>query len=124
MSSAATTLPDLERQRLRALVTADIETAGPLHSENYQLVTPNGSDLSKRDYLGAIGSGQLRYRVFEAVSDIAVLGDGPIAVLRYQARISFDDRPGILCWHTDCYRHDGGRWQVVWSQATRIIEHG
>ncbi len=122
MSSAATMLPDIERQRLRALVTADIATAEPLHAENYQLVTPNGSDMTKEDYLGAIGSGQLRYRVFEAVSDIAVLGDAPVAVLRYQARISFDDRPGMLCWHTDCYRQHDGRWQVVWSQATRIIE--
>ncbi len=122
MSSAATVLPDLERRRLRALLTADIETAEPLHAENYRLVTPNGSDMTKDDYLGAIGSGQLRYRVFEAVSDIAVLGDAPVAVLRYQARISFDDRPGMLCWHTDCYRQHEGRWQVVWSQATRIIE--
>ena len=122
MSSAATMLPDIERQRLRALVSADIATAEPLHDENYQLVTPNGSDMTKEDYLGAIGSGQLRYRVFEAVSDIAVLGDAPVAVLRYQARISFDDRPGMLCWHTDCYRQRDGRWQVVWSQATRIIE--
>jgi hypothetical protein len=122
MSSAATMLPEIERQRLRALLTADIETAEPLHAENYQLVTPNGSDMTKDDYLGAIGSGRLRYRVFEAVSDIAVLGDAPVAVLRYQARISFDDRPGMLCWHTDCYRRQDGRWQVVWSQATRIIE--
>jgi hypothetical protein len=125
MSSAAMVLAALERTRLRALVDADIETAGPLHAEDYQLVTPNGSDLSKDDYLGLIGSGELRYRVFEAASDITVLGgggDGAVAVLRYQARISFDDRPGLLCWHTDCYRRRDGRWQVVWSQATRIIE--
>ena len=138
MSSAAWVLPDLERTRLRALVAADIETAEPLHAEDYQLITPNGSDLTKDDYLGAIRSGELRYRVFEAASDITVLGDRDgdgngagdgdgdgdraVAVLRYQARISFDDRPGLLCWHTDCYRRRGGRWQVVWSQATRIIE--
>jgi len=122
MSSATTVLPDLELARLRALVAADIGTAAPMHAEEYQLITPNGSELTKEDYLGAIGSGQLRYRVFEAASDIAVLGDAPIAVLRYQARISFDDRPGQLCWHTDCYRQRDGRWQVVWSQATRMTE--
>ncbi len=122
MSSATTVLPDLELARLRALVAADIGTAAPMHAEDYQLITPNGSEMTKEDYLGAIGSGQLRYRVFEAASDIAVLGDAPIAVLRYQARISFDDRPGLLCWHTDCYRQRDGRWQVVWSQATRMTE--
>lgn len=120
MSSAD--LPDLERRRLLALLGGDIEAAAPLHADDYQLVTPNGSDMSKDDYLGAIGSGELRYRVFEAVSDIAVLGEGPVAVVRYRARISFDDRPGLLCWHTDCYQQRQGRWQVVWSQATRIID--
>ncbi|MGN6793983.1 MAG: nuclear transport factor 2 family protein [Streptosporangiaceae bacterium] len=120
MSSAD--LPDLERRRLLALLGGDIEAAAPLHADDYQLVTPNGSDMSKDDYLGAIGSGELRYRVFEAVSDIAVLGEGPVAVVRYRARISFDDRPGLLCWHTDCYQQRQERWQVVWSRATRIID--
>jgi hypothetical protein len=93
-----------------------------MHAEDYQLVTPNGSEMTKDDYLGAIASGQLRYRVFEPVSDIVVLGDGPVAVVRYQARISFDDRAGLRCWHTDCYRLRDERWQVVWSQATQILD--
>src|SRR5215475_3197293 len=120
MSSAD--LPDLERRRLRALLAADIKTAGPMHADDYQLVTPNGSEMTKDDYLGAIATGRLRYRVFEPVSDIAVLGDGPVAVVRYQARISFDDRAGLLCWHTDCYQMRDGGWQVVWSQATQILD--
>jgi hypothetical protein len=115
-------LPDLERKRLRALLAADIKTAAPMHADDYKLVTPNGSEMTKDDYLGAIASGQLRYRVFEPVSDIAVLGDEPVAVLRYQARISFDDRAGLRCWHTDCYRLRDERWQVVWSQATQILD--
>lgn len=120
MNSAAKDLPELERRRLRALAGADIEAAAPLHAEEYQLITPNGSEMSKDDYLGAIAAGQLRYQTFEPVSDIAVLGDAPVAVVRYQARISFDDGPGMLCWHTDCYRLRDGGWQAVWSQATRI----
>jgi hypothetical protein len=120
MSSAAQLLPDIERLRLRALAEGNTDTAAPLHADDYQLITPNGSPMSKGDYLGSIGSGRLRYRVFEPVSDIAVLGEAPVAVLRYQARISFDDGPGFICWHTDCYRLRDGRWQVVWSQATAI----
>jgi Domain of unknown function (DUF4440) len=121
MSSVARLLPDIERLRLRALAEGDTDTASPLHADDYQLITPNGSEMTKADYLGAIRSGRLRYRAFEAVSDMAVLGDFPVAVLRYRARISFDDGPGFTCWHTDCYRHQDGRWQVVWSQATQII---
>jgi hypothetical protein len=121
MSSAATLLPDIERRRLRALAEGDTAAAAPLHADDYQLITPNGSALTKHDYLGAVQSGRLPYRVFEPVSDIAVLGDAPIAVLRYQARISFDEGPGFTCWHTDCYRLRDDRWQVVWSQACQII---
>ncbi len=121
MSTAAKALPDLERLRLRALADGDTDTAAPLHADDYQLITPNGSPMTKDDYLGDVRSGRLPYHVFEPVSDIAVLGEAPLAVLRYQARISFDDGPGFTCWHTDCYRLRDGRWQVVWSQATRII---
>jgi hypothetical protein len=120
MSCAATSLPEIERSRLRALVRADVDAAGPLHADDYQLITPNGSEMTKTDYLCSIAAGHLRYQVFEPASDIAVLGDGPVAVLRYQARISFDDGPGFTCWHTDCYELREGRWLAVWSQATEI----
>jgi hypothetical protein len=120
MNSAATLLPGIERRRLRALASADTATAAPLHAEDYWLITPNGSQMTKDDYLGAIASGQLRYQVFEPVSDMAVLGDASVVVLRYRARISFDDGPGITCWHTDCYQLRDQTWQVVWSQATAI----
>jgi uncharacterized protein DUF4440 len=113
-------LPDLERRRLRALVSADMATAGPLHAEEYWLITPAGSGLTKDGYLEAVASGELGYRVFEPVSEITVLAGADLAVLRYQARISFDDSPGFVCWHTDCYRLRDGTWQVVWSQATAI----
>jgi phage baseplate assembly protein W len=120
MTARAQTLEEIERRRLRALADADVEAAGPLHAPDYQLITPNGSELTRDDYLGDIGAGRLRYTAFEPASPIRVLGEGPVAVLRYQARISFDDSPGMICWHTDCYRRQDARWQVVWSQATRI----
>jgi Domain of unknown function (DUF4440) len=116
MGSAAMLLPDIERRRLRALAEGDTDTAAPLHADEYQLITPNGSELTKDDYLGDVRSGRLPYRVFEPITDIAVLGDASLAVLRYRARISFDEGPGFTVWHTDCYRLRDDRWQVVWSQ--------
>ena len=113
-------LPGLERRRLRALVSADIAAAAPLHAEDYQLITPSGAQLTKDGYLGAVASGELGYQAFEPVSELTVLAGADLAVLRYQARISFDDGPGFVCWHTDCYRLRDGTWQVVWSQATAI----
>jgi hypothetical protein len=113
----------LERSRLRALVTPDIETARALHADDYELITPGAARLSGDGYLGAIAAGTVDYRVFEPASEIAVrIFDGGAAV-RYQARIDgrFSGRRDFgLFWHTDIYERRGGRWQAVWSQATRI----
>ncbi|MEV0806955.1 hypothetical protein [Micromonospora sp. NPDC050200] len=74
-----------------------------------------------------VGSGDgIHYRRFEAVSDIDVMVDGNLAVLRYPSLIDIAVRgqeAGLLeCWHLDCYRRerDGGLWRVRWSQATSI----
>ena len=137
MGLDAAALRDIERQRLRALVQADMDTAAALHADDYQLITPRGYAMSMQEYLDRIASGRLRYRVFEPVSDIAVRGSGEVALLRYQVRISVaedDDENGdengdagdslvhaaMTCWHTDCYECRNGRWQAVWSQATVI----
>jgi hypothetical protein len=77
-------------------------------------------DRSQSAQLAAIPSGSLRHQAFEAVSEMALLGGAAVAVLRYKARISFDNGPGFTCWHADCYRLQDAVWQVVWSQATAI----
>ena len=64
----AAVMRDTERERLRSLVHADMETAGALHADDYQLITPRGYAMSKQEYLSRIASGGLRYRVFEPVS--------------------------------------------------------
>jgi hypothetical protein len=114
---------ELERRRLRSLVEADLEVARSLHAEDYQLVTPGGATLTRDEYLGAVASGELRYDVFEADSEVAVkvLGDG--AAVRYVARIVIDFPGGHdddRFWHTDLYARRGAGWQVVWSHATQI----
>jgi hypothetical protein len=112
-----------ERERLRALVAVDTATAGPLHAADYQLVTPGGSALTKSDYLGALEQGQMRYLEFEPVSPIEVRGGADSAILRYRVHIRVQEGPetaDLVAWHTDYYERRDGRWQAVWSQATRI----
>jgi hypothetical protein len=46
MNSAGAIVTDLERQRLRPLVRADTLTFGPLHADEYWLITPNGSEMT------------------------------------------------------------------------------
>jgi hypothetical protein len=117
---------ELERSRLRSLVEVDLATARQLHAPEYQLITPSGRALSGEEYLGDIESGALDYAVFEPASDIAVVQFGDAAAVRYEARIEVhfagagSDRGRF--WHTDLYALRDGRWQAVWSQATRIRE--
>jgi ketosteroid isomerase-like protein len=113
-----------ERERLRALVDADAEATARLHADDFQLITPDGVPLSKADYLGALASGAIAYRVFEPTSELAVLLSGDLAAIRYQCRIeivAFGTEYVDRGWHTDVYAWRDGRWQAVLSQMTRII---
>ena len=61
--------------------------------------------------------------MFEPATEIRVRRNGPVAVLRYQAKIEMEMADGVdrdLFWHTDVYELRDGRWQAVRSQATRI----
>ncbi len=112
-----------ERKRLRALVEADMATAGALHADDFQLINPGGGALSKEQYLGGIASGDIHYHLWEPES-IAVRVQGQMAILRYQAQLEISVNgqraPLRRYWHTDSYELRDGRWQVVWSQATEI----
>jgi hypothetical protein len=110
-----------ERERLRALVTGNVERAGQLHTEDFQLINPLGGALSKEQYLGAVSSGQIHYLYWEPES-IAVRLYGDVAVIRYQSQIEIvvpgHHIPRQRYWHTDLYERHGTQWQVVWSHAT------
>jgi hypothetical protein len=112
-----------ERERLSALVDADMDVAWRLHAEGFQLVTPGGATYSREEYLGDIASGDVDYLVWEPTSEIEVRVYGDGAVIRYRAHIEIvfgDNKDVANTWHTDSYEKRGGQWQVVWSQATRI----
>jgi hypothetical protein len=116
-------LEQLERARLRALVDGDIATATRFHADAYELITPGGARVSKDDYLGPIADGSFRYSRFEPVSEVRVRIHDGTAILRYRVAIdvawSGGDDHGEF-WHTDYWERRDGRWQAVWSQATRI----
>src|SRR5687767_10591357 len=102
-----------ERERLRALVAADLTVADQLHAADFQLVNPSGGVLTKEQYLGGIASGYLNYRVWEPDSEIAVRLHGQCAVIRYRSRLhmSLGGAEGSLenYWHIDTYELRDGR---------------
>ncbi|HUP55582.1 MAG TPA: nuclear transport factor 2 family protein [Methylomirabilota bacterium] len=122
-SDQATTIERIERARLQALVAADIPTCEQLHASDYELITPGGGRVSRGEYLGMIASGEIRYSVFETSGEVRLRLSETAAIVRYQARIVGEfsgARDEGLFWHTDSYEFRDGRWQAVWSQATRI----
>jgi hypothetical protein len=52
-----------EHDRLRSLVTRNLETANQRDADDFQLINPLGGSLSKEQYLGGIASGEIDYRV-------------------------------------------------------------
>ncbi len=114
-------LRSTERERLRALVTGDVERAGELHTDDFQLINPLGGALSKEQYLGAVSSGQIQYLYWEPES-IAVRLYGDVGVIRYRSQLEIVVQgrhiPRQRYWHTDLYERQGLQWQVVWSHAT------
>jgi Domain of unknown function (DUF4440) len=114
-------LRSTERERLRALVSGDVERAAQLHADDFQLINPLGGALSKDQYLGGISSGQIRYLYWEPEA-IAVRVYGGAAVIRYQSELEIVVQgrhiPRQRYWHTDLYERHGSQWRVVWSHAT------
>jgi hypothetical protein len=111
-----------ERERLRALVDGNMEVAEQLHADDFQLINPFGGSASKEKYLSGLASGQVKYLLWEPDAvQVRIYGDA--AIIRYQAQIQIvvGGKPdGGRFWHTDSYEKRDGRWQAVWSQATRI----
>ena len=75
-----------ERERLRSLLTRNLEAARQLHADDFQLINPLGGSLSKEQYLGGIASGDIDYRVWEPGS-IEVRLYGEAALIRYQSQL-------------------------------------
>jgi uncharacterized protein DUF4440 len=113
--ATAAVVRDVERQRLRALLKHDLDTAERLHADDFELINPLGETVSKEAY---IDSGDaFAYTIWKPISPIRVRVHGDSAVIRYESDLEIHGSRGHY-WHTDLYEKRDGRWQIVWSQAT------
>jgi ketosteroid isomerase-like protein len=123
-NSEADTIRSVQRERSAALLAANIEAARRIHSDEFQLITPLGAVFSKDQYLSAVETGVLKYSVIELDSPVDVRVYGDVALIRYRVQIEIDVEgqryPRTGYWFTDVYERRDGRWQIVWSQGTRI----
>ena len=115
----------IERQRLRALVEADIATARRLHADDFELISPSGSVYSKERYMREIESGVLDYKTWDPAKIIVRLY-GDTAVIRYDDvgfEVLYEGAPAwsgasSVVRHTDLYEKRNGQWQAVWSHCS------
>lgn len=120
--SVADQIRATERERVSALVKSDVTTASRLIADDFQLINPAGGVLSKKEYLGQIAAGDIKYLQWDP-GQIEVKLFGNAAVIRYlcQANVrvkAIPDAPVGRIWFTDLYELRNGRWQIVWSQGT------
>ena len=121
--NAADQLRTLERARLHALVVGDTATAGRFIARDFQLINPAGATSARDEYLDGVQAGFPDYLVFQPSGPIEVRLSGNSASLRFP--VSFDLLLGDLrltheAWITELWERRGGRWQIVWEQATAI----
>jgi len=124
MEEEAAQLAAIERQRLKAMVDADLDLLDSLHADDFELINPAGERYTKAEYLGAMREGMFRYLLWEPIDTIRVRVIGKAGAVRYKARVSarMGDAiiPEMRCFHTDYYEERGGSWQVIFSQATMV----
>jgi ketosteroid isomerase-like protein len=104
-----------ERQRLRALLEHDFDTANKLHAEDFELINPLGERVSREDFIDS--GAAFAYKVWKPISPIRVRVHGDSAVIRYESEIEISGIRGHY-WHTDLYEKRNGQWKIVWSQTT------
>ena len=123
-AATVSTLQQIERQRLAALVDADIKVIERLHAEDFELVPPSGVALTRDEYVPLVRTGDLDYQAFDPISDIEVHVYGTAATLWYESKIDVvaagQGHFVHEAWHLNLFEKRGGQWQVVREQATAV----
>ena len=108
----------LEVERTRALVDRDVEKIRRMHAPDYELISVPGRVMSLERYLFLVAQ-DVFYANWEHGPMRVLLSPG-MAVVRYQAKITFPSGKVVDCWHTDIYAPLAGTWRAVWSQGTQL----
>ncbi len=115
-------LRETERERLSALVAADMEVADQLHADDFEHINPEGRTFTKEEFLGAVEAGGLDFVAIEPEGEIAVRLYDEGAAIRYQGTLEIvaggEALPPRGHWFTLVYERRDGDWQAVWSHVT------
>jgi ketosteroid isomerase-like protein len=115
-----------EQARTAALEHSDVDTLERIMADDVTYVHASGKTDTKKSYLDAIRSGQLRYISWRAKNlHVRLLGSGAVIDGEYAVKVTdsrvqptpFDINIFILT----VYQQRNGRWQQIAWQSTRDV---
>jgi ketosteroid isomerase-like protein len=121
-TAAEQAVREAEAARIKALMTNDLVTLGPLLADDLTYTHSNGKMDGKAQFLASLESGQTRYQAF-APRDLQVRVYGPTAVLNGEAAVGVTvggEARLLDLRFTSVWVQKGGRWQFAAWQSTRI----
>lgn len=111
----------LERTWPEALVNADIELLEEIWAEDYSLVTPDGTHVTRADCLAGLCDGEIQFEAFDANAlEISVNGEDAVVSGRASVKCprGLPDLNAACCYVAIYSRRDDG-WQQVATVVTR-----
>jgi ketosteroid isomerase-like protein len=123
-SQVEQTLRQIESDTLEALVKGDINALRRIWADEYSFTPPNGSVVSREDYLALLESGSVKYDSLKSESlQLHIYGDTAVVAGRFsvRGRVGSHELNGTDRFLT-VYVKRQGRWQQVASQASRVAQ--
>lgn len=109
--------------RIKARTSGDVQTMSKIYADDYTLVTAEGDIRTKEDQLSELRSGQLQFRPVE-ILELTVRLYGNTAIVQSRERSTIirngQDIGGDFRANRIYIKRDS-RWQLVLTQATRIV---
>src|SRR5882724_2045027 len=124
MAGNAEKIIELDRQRMTAMAEKDVATLSKLLSDDLIYTHSSARLDTKQSLIGAMVSGTTVYTGVEP-SDVKAQDLGDAVVLTGSARIHVmsNGKPNSFgVRFTDVYVNNGGQWQMVAWQSTRLPE--
>jgi ketosteroid isomerase-like protein len=117
-------LAQIERELMDAMLKGDAAPVERHYADSFTFTTPEGEVLGKAQVISNLKSGALKFES-SRVDDmkVHVYGDAAVVTMRTtdRGKVNGVDVSGRYRW-TDVFIRRGGRWQLVASQGTRIVQ--
>lgn len=111
-----------DERRTDALRRADPAPLREIYADDYTLVTPAGVIRSKREQIGELESGELRYHSIEVLDrSVRLYGDVAVVLSRDRYEISLrGQNPGGDLRFTRVYKKFGPQWRLIATHGSRV----